>query len=104
MGGATDFLGRADWRLGLGTYRLGAGTERAVRAALDIGYRHIDTAALYRNEEAVARAVAASGIRRSEICIATKIHVADIERVTIRTATEAALCRLGEIDLLMLHA
>ena len=104
MPGATAFLGRADWRLGLGTYRMGAKTEHAVRTALRLGYRHIDTAALYRNEAAVASAIAASGIPRDQICVATKIHVRDIDRLTIREATEAALARLGEIDVLMLHA
>lgn len=99
-----DFLGHSDWRLGLGTYRLGPKTEYAVTTALRLGYRHIDTAALYRNEAAVASAIAASGIPRSQICVGTKIHVRDIDRLTIRTATEAALARLGEIDILMLHA
>lgn len=99
----STFLGRAEWRLGLGTYRLGAKTEFAVRTALRLGYRHIDTAALYGNEAAVASAVAASGVRRREICIATKIHRDDIARLSIRRATEAALSQLREIDLMMLH-
>ena len=104
MTGATDFLGHADWRLGLGTYRMGAKTEHAVRTALRLGYRHIDTASLYRNEAAVASAIAASGVPREQICVATKIHVRDIDRLAIREATEAALARLGEVDILMLHA
>ncbi len=98
-----NFLGRATWRLGLGTYQLGAKTEDVVKNALRIGYRHIDTAALYRNEAAVASAIAASGVPRGDICVATKIHVRDMRRLTIRQATENALKNLGEIDLLMLH-
>jgi len=101
---APEFLGRADWRLGLGTYQLGVETERTVKAALRLGYRHIDTAALYRNEAAVTSAIKASGVKRNDICIATKIHIHDIDRLAIRTATEAALACLGEIDVLMLHA
>lgn len=97
------FLGRTNWRLGLGTYQLGGKTEDTVKAALKIGYRHIDTAALYKNEAAVASAIAASGVRRSDICIATKIHMRDIRHLTIRDATERALKHLGHIDLLMLH-
>lgn len=104
MSAAPHFLGRADWRLGLGVYRLGSQTEHAVKTALNLGYRHIDTAALYGNEAAVASAIAASGARRADICAATKLHVRDIDRLSIRAATEAALARLGEIDLLMLHA
>jgi len=97
------FLGHASWRLGLGTYQLGRETEGVVKEALRIGYRHIDTAALYRNEAAVASAIAASRVPRREMCIATKIQISDIRRLNIRAATEQALARLGEIDLLMLH-
>jgi len=94
---------RKEWRLGLGTYQLGVKTERVVSEALRLGYRHIDTAALYRNEGAVASAIKNSNVRRSEICLTTKIHIRDIDRLTIRKATEEALARLGEIDILLLH-
>ena len=48
-------------------------TERAVREALEVGYRHIDTAQAYRNEEGVGAAVAASGLPREEVFLTTKI-------------------------------
>lgn len=92
-------------RLGLGTYRLGARTYEVCRAALDLGYRHIDTAVLYENEDAVARAVARSGIAREEIFVVTKIHVRDIRAEgRILPAARESLERLGRIDLLLLHA
>ena len=52
-----------------------AETERAVREALEVGYRHIDTAQAYRNEEGVGAAVAASGLPREEVFLTTKIWI-----------------------------
>src|SRR5437764_15409464 len=52
-------------------------TERAVCDALAVGYRHIDTAAAYRNEEAVGRAIGKSGIPRSELFVTSKLWVQD---------------------------
>ena len=64
--------------LGLGVAELSDGeTERAVSAALEMGYRLIDTAAVYGNEAAVGRAIAASGIPRAELFITTKLANAD---------------------------
>ena len=62
-------------RIGLGVFRTRSGeeTEQAVRWALDAGYRHIDTAKAYRNEESVGRAIRESGIDRKEIFITTKL-------------------------------
>jgi methylglyoxal/glyoxal reductase len=62
-------------RLELGVYQSPPGeiTLRAVRYALKIGYRHIDTAELYGNESDVGRAVQESGIRRDDIFITTKV-------------------------------
>src|SRR6185312_3496149 len=51
--------------------------ERIVSDALETGYRHIDTAAIYRNEEGVGRAIAASGIPRDELFVTTKLYNAD---------------------------
>jgi 2,5-diketo-D-gluconate reductase A len=94
---------KASWRIGLGTYRLGAETENVVSQALTMGWRHIDTAALYRNEAAVGAAIRASGIPRHELFVTTKIHVDDIARLQIPEAVERALAHLGEIDLMLLH-
>ena len=64
--------------LGLGVAELSDDeTERAVSAALEIGYRLIDTAAVYGNEAAVGRAIAASGIPRAELFVTTKLANAD---------------------------
>src|ERR1700745_4484436 len=64
--------------LGLGVAELSDDeTERAVSAALEIGYRLIDTAAVYGNEAAVGRAIAASGIPRAELFVTTKLATAD---------------------------
>jgi len=67
--------GHAIPRLGLGVWRMAAGAhcESAVRAALDAGYRHIDTAAFYGNEASVGKAIRASGIAREQIYVTTKL-------------------------------
>lgn len=92
-------------RLGLGVFRMGAGTYDAVRYALDAGYRHIDTAAIYQNEEAVGRAIADSGIDREELFVTTKLWNDDQGRSRVRGAFEKSLSRLGldYVDLYLLH-
>ena len=61
--------------LGLGVWQMAAGaeTEQAVGYALEVGYRHIDTASLYRNEQSVGAALKRSGLPRDEIFITTKL-------------------------------
>ena len=62
--------------LGFGVYQIPPDdTERAVSEALEVGYRHLDTAAAYRNERAVGRAVASSGIARDELFVTTKLWI-----------------------------
>src|SRR6476659_7586406 len=94
-------------RLGLGVYQtaIGETTLRAVRYALKIGYRHIDTAWLYGNEADVGRAVRESGIRREEIFITTKVWDSDQGYDSTLTACERSLRRLGLsfIDLYLIH-
>jgi diketogulonate reductase-like aldo/keto reductase len=64
--------------IGLGVGELSdAETEQAVLAALEAGYRLIDTAAAYGNEEAVGRAIAASSVPREELCVTTKLATED---------------------------
>jgi 2,5-diketo-D-gluconate reductase A len=92
--------------LGLGVAELSDDeTERAVSAALEIGYRLIDTAAVYGNEAAVGRAIAASGIPRSELFITTKLANADQGFTTAQEACKASLDRLGldYVDLYLVH-
>jgi 2,5-diketo-D-gluconate reductase A len=80
-------------------------TERAVSAALQAGYRLIDTASAYGNEAAVGRAIAASGIPRDELFISTKVATADQGYNSAREALAASLERLGldYVDMYMIH-
>lgn len=92
--------------LGLGVAGLSeADTERAVSAALQAGYRLIDTASAYGNEAAVGRAIAASGIPREELFISTKVATADQGYNSTKEAVAASLQRLGldYIDMYMIH-
>lgn len=96
-------------RLGLGTWKSAEGdeVERAVRAALDLGYRHIDTAAIYGNEAGVGRAIRESGIDRDEIFITTKVWNDD-QRLgpdAVRAALDTSLSKLGieRLDLWLVH-
>ena len=91
-------------KIGLGTYQLGEKTFSACLKALEIGYRHIDTASLYRNEKQVAEAIEQSGIKREEIFVTSKIKVRDIKSGNIEAAVCKSLESLKSIDLLLLHA
>jgi diketogulonate reductase-like aldo/keto reductase len=90
--------------LGLGVWQVSNGPEcvNAVRWALEIGYRHIDTAQAYGNEESVGRAFRDSGVPREEVFITTKFYPARKNPVT---AAERSLRRLGidQIDLYIVH-
>jgi 2,5-diketo-D-gluconate reductase A len=92
--------------LGFGVYQIPAEqTEQAVADALAAGYRSLDTAAAYRNEEAVGRAVAASGIARGELFITTKLWIQDVGAGNATRAFEASLERLAldYVDLYLIH-
>jgi 2,5-diketo-D-gluconate reductase A len=92
--------------LGLGVGELSdAEAERSVSSALEVGYRLIDTAAVYGNEEAVGRAIAASGIPRDEIFVTTKLANADQGFQSSQDALRASLGRLGldYVDLYLIH-
>ena len=92
--------------IGLGVAELSDDeTERAVSAALEIGYRLIDTAAVYGNEAAVGRAIAASGIPRAELFVTTKVANADQGFQTTQDACKVSLDRLGldYVDLFLVH-
>jgi diketogulonate reductase-like aldo/keto reductase len=92
--------------IGLGTWELhGRTCARIVEQALRLGYRHIDTAQIYENEREVGEGVRASGVKRDEIFLTTKVwttHFApnDLER---STKESLARLRLTEVDLLLLH-
>ena len=80
-------------------------TERCVREALDVGYRLIDTAQAYANEEGVGAAVRASGVPREEVFITSKIWVANMNYERATASIDESLRRLGTdyIDLMLLH-
>ena len=92
--------------IGLGVAELSDDeTERAVSTALEIGYRLIDTAAVYGNEAAVGRAIAASGIPRAELFITTKVANADQGFNLTQDAVKVSLDKLGldYVDLFLIH-
>jgi 2,5-diketo-D-gluconate reductase A len=92
--------------LGFGVFQIPPDeTEAAVSAALEAGYRSLDTAAAYRNEEAVGRAVAASGISRDELFVTTKLWIQDAGEENARRAFEGSLEKLGldHVDLYLIH-
>jgi diketogulonate reductase-like aldo/keto reductase len=90
--------------LGLGVWQVPAGATcvNAVRWALDLGYRHIDTAQAYGNEESVGQALRESGVPRDEVFITTKFHP---DRTDPVAEAEQSLRRLGidQVDLYLVH-
>lgn len=93
--------------VGLGSYKATnpEETKEAILYALECGYRMIDTAAYYRNEELIGEAIRESGIPREEIFVTSKVWVDAIEKGKVRESFEASLKRLdiGYIDLFLLH-
>ena len=92
--------------LGFGVYQIPADqTEQAVSEALAAGYRSLDTAAAYQNEEAVGRAIRNSGIARDELFITTKLWVQDAGQDATKRAFDSSLQRLGldHVDLYLMH-
>jgi 2,5-diketo-D-gluconate reductase B len=92
--------------LGFGTFELpGRECEEGVLDALRLGYRHLDTASAYRNEREVGRALAASGVPRSEIFLTTKVWRGQLAYDGVVASAHASLERLGTdyVDLLLIH-
>ncbi|PRI10831.1 aldo/keto reductase [Leucobacter massiliensis] len=91
-------------QLGLGVFLVEPGeTERLVSEALEAGYRHIDTAMIYRNEAEVGRAIAASGIPREELFITTKLWNTDQDRPAEAFQRSLDLLGLDRVDLYLIH-
>ena len=93
-------------RLGLGTYRMQGDVCRgAVESALALGYRHIDTAEMYANEEAIGAAIASSGLARKDLHVTTKVWVENLAPDAIRRALDASLdkLKLEAVDLYLVH-
>ncbi|MFT4258560.1 aldo/keto reductase [Microbacterium sp.] len=98
--------GTAIPQLGYGVFKVPpAETERAVAEALEIGYRHIDTAAIYGNEEGVGAAIAASGIARDELFVTTKLWNDRHHDDEPNAAIAESLDKLGleQVDLYLVH-
>lgn len=92
--------------LGLGTWTLkGDACAELVAHALSLGYRHVDTAAAYGNEEAVGAGLRAAGLPRDEVFVTTKVWWKDLAAADLRRSAEASLARLGldRVDLLLVH-
>ncbi|MDA3922521.1 MAG: aldo/keto reductase [Salinisphaera sp.] len=92
--------------IGFGTFELEpADAEKMVQHALDVGYRHIDTAQMYKNEEAVGRGIKNSGVAREDIFLTTKIWTDRYADGDLQTSVQESLDRLGTdyVDLILLH-
>jgi 2,5-diketo-D-gluconate reductase B len=93
-------------RLGLGTFRLqGDACRAAVESALGLGYRHIDTAEMYGNEDAIGPAIAASGVARNDLHVTTKVWNENLAPDAIRKAFDTSLkkLKLDHVDLYLVH-
>ncbi len=92
--------------LGYGTFELsGKSCEEGVAHALELGYRHIDTAQAYENESQVGEGIRRSGVKREEIFLTTKVWYTDLSRDAVLRTSEESLKRLGTdyVDLLLIH-
>lgn len=92
--------------IGLGTWRLsGRDCADAVESALSLGYRHIDTAQMYGNEEEVGRGISKSGVDREEIFLVTKLSTGNFTRDKALTSGRESVEKLGTdyVDLLLMH-
>jgi 2,5-diketo-D-gluconate reductase B len=93
-------------KLGLGTFRLqGDAARSAVESAIGLGYRHIDTAEMYGNEAEVGDAIQASGIKRADLHVTTKVWHEHLAPDAIRHAFDASLAKLklDHVDLYLVH-
>jgi 2,5-diketo-D-gluconate reductase A len=93
-------------QLGFGTYLVPPDrTAEVVGQALEVGYRHIDTAQMYRNEKGVGAAIAAAGIPRDELYVTTKLNNGNHRPDDVRRSFDESLERLGldHVDLFLIH-
>jgi diketogulonate reductase-like aldo/keto reductase len=90
--------------VGLGTWALrGRSGQAVIRRALDVGYRHLDTARVYRNEKEVGRAVRDSGIAREDVFITTKLPPDGVGRARETLSASLAALDTGYVDLWLIH-
>jgi 2,5-diketo-D-gluconate reductase A len=93
-------------QLGFGVYQIDPGeTAGAVKTALDIGYRHIDTAEMYQNEEGVGQGIRDSGLDRADVYVTSKLNNGFHEPDAARKAFDETLTKLGidYVDLFLIH-
>src|ERR1700727_3260583 len=93
-------------RLGFGTFRMPGGeSQPVVESAIALGFRHIDTAAMYENETAVGAAIAGSGVKRDELFVTTKVWHDQLGRGAVRKAFDTSLSKLklDYVDMYMIH-
>ncbi len=91
---------------GFGTFRLEGDTlKQSIHAALEAGYRHIDTAQFYGNEKEVGEAIRDSSVPRSDIFLTTKVWFDNLEPTTLKASVDESLQKLGTdyVDLLLIH-
>ncbi|APE32291.1 2,5-didehydrogluconate reductase B [Halomonas aestuarii] len=91
---------------GLGTFRLKGDTlKQVIHDALDLGYRHIDTAQMYENEQDVGAAIAESDVPRESLFLTTKVWHDRLEPASLKASVRESLDRLGTdyVDLLLIH-
>lgn len=90
--------------IGFGTWQLGPkAAYESVRAALEIGYRHVDTATLYQNESDVGRAVKDSGLDREQVFVTTKLRPQDARNARRTLESSLRLLDTGYVDLWLIH-
>jgi len=93
-------------RLGFGTFRMPGGqSQPVVESAIALGFRHIDTAAMYENEAAVGAAIAACGVKRTDLFVTTKVWHDQLSPGALRRAFDLSVgkLRLDYVDLYMIH-
>jgi len=93
-------------KLGLGTWRMkGATCRRAVRTALELGYRHVDTAQYYGNERQVGTALRDADVDRESVFLTTKLKRSNLTSAAVHQSTRESLRRLGTdyLNLLLIH-
>ena len=93
-------------QFGLGVWQVPADeTERVVSDALEVGYRHIDTAQMYGNEEGVGAAIARSGLARGDLYVTTKLNNNRHDRAAAKESLRVSLDKLGleQVDLFLIH-
>lgn len=93
-------------QFGLGVWQVPpADTQRVVAEAIELGYRHVDTAQMYGNEKGVGAGIASSGVARDDLYVTTKLNNNNHERAKVRDSLLASLDRLGleQVDLFLIH-